>query len=214
MQDLLPGFIASLACTTVVSLTRQFYGLSYGNEQLGIYAAVATPTAVVQALVTYLYAPLLGPLAKSWQDNRMDQIISTIKRVFIAVAVATVVCVLGGILLGEPVLTLIYGEQIGSHSSYLALMLVATALTGLMFFSIDLAISFGKPVYGFISTAVSLVVAVVLAKVLFSSAAFQDDANIISMVIVIAYGIGLAISTVLIARLIKGGANNRDTAAE
>lgn len=209
-----PGFIASLVCTTVVSLTRQTYGLAYGNDILGIYAAVATPTAVVQALVTYLYAPLLGPLAKSWQDNRMDEIVSTIKRVFIAVAAATVVCVLGGILLGEPVLTLIYGEQIGSHSSYLALMLVATALTGLMFFSIDLAISFGKPVYGFISTAVSLVVAVVLAKVLFSSAAFQDDANIISMVIVIAYGIGLAISTVLIARLIKGGANNRDTAAE
>ncbi len=209
-----PGFIASLACTTVVSLTRQFYGLSYGNEQLGIYAAVATPTAVVQALVTYLYAPLLGPLAKDWQDGRMEEIISTIRKVFIAVAAATVACVLGGVLLGEPVLTMIYGEQIGAHSSYLALMLVATALTGLMFFSIDLAISFGKPVYGFISTVVSLLVAVVLAKVLFSSAAFQNDANIISMVIVIAYGIGLAISTVLIVRLIKGRANKRDVVAE
>ena len=180
---------------------------------MGIYAAVATPTAVVQALVTYLYAPLLGPLAKSWQDNRMDQIISTIKRVFIAVAAATVVCVLGGILLGEPVLTLIYGEQIGSHSSYLALMLVATALTGLMFFSIDLAISFGKPVYGFISSVASLVIAVVLTNVLFSSAAFKNDANIISMVIVIAYGIGLVISAVLMARLIIGRAEKHDAAA-
>ncbi len=201
-----PGFIASLACTTVVSLTRQFYGLSYGNEQLGIYAAVATPTAVVQALVTYLYAPLLGPLAKSWQDGRLDDIVSTIKKVFLAVAGATVLCVIGGILLGEPVLTLIYGEQIGAHSSYLALMLIATALTGLMFFSIDLAISFGKPVYGFISTAVSLVLAVALSKMLFSSTSFQNDANIISMVIVASYGVGLLISVFLVARLIKGKA--------
>ena len=198
-----PGFIASLACTTVVSLTRQFYGLSYGNEQLGIYAAVATPTAVVQALVTYLYAPILGPLAKSWQDNRIDLIVSMTKKVFIAVTAATVMCVLGGILLGKPVLTLIYGEQIGSHSAYLPLMLVATALTGLMFFSIDLAISFGKPVYGFISSSFSLVVAVVLSKTLFSSAAFQYDANVISVVIVLAYGVGLVISGLLTVRLIK-----------
>lgn len=198
-----PGFIASLACTTVVSLTRQFYGLSYGNEQLGIYAAVATPTAVVQALVTYLYAPLLGPLAKNWQEGRMDDIVSTIKKVFIAVAGATAACVLGGILLGEPVLTLIYGEQIGAHSSYLALMLVATALTGLMFFSIDLAVSFGKPSYGFISSVLSLLVSIVLSKILFSFGAFQNDANIISIVIVAAYGVGLFVAGCLIAHLIK-----------
>lgn len=202
-----PGFIASLACTTVVSLTRQFYGLSYGNEQLGIYAAVATPTAVVQALVTYLYAPLLGPLAKNWQEARMDDIVATIKKVFIAVAGATAACVLGGILLGEPVLTLIYGEQIGAHSSYLALMLVATALTGLMFFSIDLAVSFGKPSYGFISSALSLLVSIVLSKILFSFGAFQDDANIISMVIVAAYGVGLFVAGLMIAHIIKARRN-------
>lgn len=198
-----PGFIASLACTSVVSLTRQFFGLAYGNEQLGIYAAVATPTAVVQALVTYLYAPLLGPLAKGWQEGRMDDLVSLIKKVLLAVAAATVVCVVGALIFGEPVLSLIYGETVGAHSSYLSLMLVATAFTGLMFFAIDLAISFGKPAYGFVSAAVALVVSVVLSKLLFGLPQFATDANIISVVILMAYGVGLLISAALIARLIR-----------
>lgn len=199
-----PGFIASLACTSAISLARQLYGLSYGNEQLGIYAAVATPTAVVQALVTYLYAPLLGPLANSWQEGRVDEIVSVIKKILLAVFAATVACVIGGLLLGEPVLTLIYGETVGAHSSYLSLMLVATAFAGLMLFSIDLAITFEKPIIGFVSAAVALLAAVVLSKVLFAMPVFATDANVISIVIVVALGAGLFISAVLIARLIRG----------
>lgn len=202
-----PGFIASLACTSVVSLTRQFYGLSYGNEQLGIYAAVATPTAVVQALVTYLYAPLLGPLAKGWQEGRIKDIVRLIRKVLLAVAVATFACVIGALVLGEPVLTLIYGQTVGAHSSYLSLMLVATAFTGLMFFSIDLSISFGKPSYGFISSAVALLSAVLLSSRLFSLQEFATDANIISVVVICAYGIGLSLLAVLIMRLIKDNAS-------
>lgn len=201
-----PGFIASLACTSVVSLTRQFYGLSYGNEQLGIYAAVATPTAVVQALVTYLYAPLLGPLAKGWQEGRIKDIVRLIRKVLLAVTAATVVCVVGALVLGEPVLTLIYGQVVGAHSQYLLLMLVATAFTGLMFFLIDLTISFGKPSYGFVSSIAALLSAVFLSRQLFSRQEFTMDANVISVVVISAYGIGLVILGILIIGLIKSKA--------
>lgn len=77
------------------------------------------------------------------------------------------------------------------------------AIAGLMFFSIDLAVSFGKPSYGFISSVLSLLVSIVLSKILFSFGVFQDDANIISMVIVAAYGVGLFVAGCLIAHLIK-----------
>lgn len=198
-----PGFLASLACTSVVSIVRQSYGLAYGNEQLGIYAAVATPTAVVQALVTYLYAPLLGPLSEDWRERKMGSLLETLRRVFVAVLVAALVCVVCALVLGEPVLTIIYGTQIGSHSSYLPLMLIATALTGLMFFSIDLSISVEKPSYGVISSFVALIVAVLLSKSLFGSQVFSNDANVISYVVTISYGMGLLLSMILITRRIR-----------
>ena len=85
-------------------------------------------------------------------------------------------------------------------------MLVATAFTGLMFFSIDLTISFGKPSYGFVSSIAALLSAVFLSRQLFSRQEFTMDANVISVVVISAYGIGLVILGILIMGLIKSKA--------
>ena len=61
-------------------------------------------------------------------------------------------------------LTAIYGKEVGLHSDYLPLALVATAFTGLNFFTIDVFIAFGKPIIGTISGAASLALAVFLSR--------------------------------------------------
>ena len=206
-----PGFVASLACTAVVSVTRQFYGLSYGNEALGFYAAVATPTAVIQALVSYLYAPLLGPISAMWRKNDTHRLNLVLIKMLASVFVLTALCTIASAFIGEPVLTAIYGKEVGLHSDYLPLALVATAFTGLNFFTIDVFIAFGKPVIGTISGAASLALAVFLSRCSFANPTYASDANIINIIILLAYGFGLLFSTLCIINLLNRKARQSDT---
>lgn len=198
-----PGFVASLACTAVVSVTRQFYGLSYGNEALGFYAAVATPTAVIQALVSYLYAPLLGPISAMWRENETHRLRLVFIKMLVSVFVLTAMCAMASAFIGEPVLTAIYGKEVGLHSDYLPLALVATAFTGLNFFTIDVFIAFGKPIIGTISGAASLALAVFLSRYCFVNPVFASDANVINIIILVAYGFGLLFSFLCIINLLN-----------
>ena len=53
----------------VVSVARQYFSWACGVDQLGLYAAVATPAVLIQALARYLYAPSLVPLAERWESE-------------------------------------------------------------------------------------------------------------------------------------------------
>lgn len=66
-----PIVVALIAYALVATLARQYYGIVYGEEALGIYAAVATPCVIVQVLANYLYSPLLVPLASSWNAEHI-----------------------------------------------------------------------------------------------------------------------------------------------
>ena len=118
-----PGFLASFCCTAVVSIVRQRYGLIYGDQLLGVYAAVAAPTVIVQALISYLYAPLLGPLASRWNKKDYAGVIHSIKRVALVGVAATLLLTIASLLFGEPVLRLLLGNGAANCSYYLPAML-------------------------------------------------------------------------------------------
>ena len=100
-------------------------------------------------------------------------------------------------------LTPIYGKEVGLHSDYLPLALVATAFTGLNFFTIDVFIAFGKPIIGTISGAASLALAVFLSRYCFVNPVFASDANVINIIILVAYGFGLLFSFLCIINLLN-----------
>lgn len=184
-----PGFVSSLVCTMVVSVVRQRFGLIYGDGALGIYAAVAAPTVVVQALVSYLYAPLLGPIAEQWSNGDIRKLRLVLLRVLGVVAAATAACILLAIVAGEWVLNLVYGEATAMYAYLFPLMLVGTACTGLMFFFLDYLIILRDFKGAIISSLASF-----LASFAFMSMFYQTyDLNSVSLVIVLAYLLGMIV---------------------
>lgn len=192
----MPGFLASIACTFVVSISRQIFGLNFGSEALGIYAAVATPTAVVQALVGYLYAPLLGPMAKNWAQDNTKYLSKTIGRVAVLVTLATAACIVLGKCFGEWALTLVYGQTIAGYSNLLTLMLVCTAVTGMMYFLVDMLVIFRDFRGSIIASLVALLATPVFITVFYQS----FDYNNISIVITFAYSCGAIVALWFISK--------------
>lgn len=190
-----PGFVASLVVTLVVSLSRQVFGTWFGEDLLGLYAAVATPTVVVQALASYLYAPLLGPLAQNWAQGQTERIAKTLAGVLAAVCAVTLVGVGVGMLWGEPVLSAVYGERVGAHADLLTAMLACTAASACMYLMVDILVVLRDAVGSICSSVAALVACLCLMRPFFG----EPNINAISLLIVASFAVGMAVALAFVA---------------
>lgn len=119
----LPGMLAAVAFTAIVSIPRQYLGKMEGDLLLGYYATVSTPLVFVQVLLNSLMNPAIGDLAKDWFDNNLAHFKKlTLKLTALVILVGAVT--LGGVaLLGKPVMAAIFGSAI---SPYVYLMIPVT----------------------------------------------------------------------------------------
>ena len=111
-----PNVVSNLAYGAVATLARQWFGLAYGEEALGIYAAVATPCVLVQVMANYLYSPFLVPIARSWTQRNKTELRSQLMKLFGGMAAVIAVCLVLSALFGAPVIELVYGSDIADYS--------------------------------------------------------------------------------------------------
>lgn len=138
------GFVSSLLITMVVSVVRQSYGISFGNEELGHYAAVATPCVIIQALASYIYAPLYGKIADADKKRADASVGRLVAKVLSAIVLISAICLLASFLLGDLALEIIYGSSIAPYVYLIYGALVSTACAATISFLLDVLIILGK----------------------------------------------------------------------
>ena len=126
LRQCLPAALGILIGNFVMSSARQYFGVAYGESSLGIYASVATPCVIIQVLAQNLYTPMLGPIAHEYKDGDIRR--AKISAMKLLAIVAGVALALSAVLLvvGEPLLTTLYGESIRPYVGVLPLALVVT----------------------------------------------------------------------------------------
>lgn len=175
------GFVSSLLITMVVSVVRQSYGISFGNEELGHYAAVATPCVIIQALASYIYAPLYGKIADADKKRDDASVGRLVAKVLSAIVLITAICLLASFLLGDLALEIIYGSSIAPYVYLIYGALVSTACAATISFLLDVLIILGK-------TKSILCFSLLPILLCFGGINFLGaDSNSISMVISICY---------------------------
>ena len=190
-----PGFVSSLLITMVVSMARQSYGATYGNEALGYYAAVATPCIIIQAVASYIYSPLYGSMGKARDEHDISAARRIVVKVLLVIVAFLVACLLCAYLLGEPVLTLIYGSKISDYACLLYGALVCTAAAASVSFLLDVLIIFNKVNAVLLVSISSIAVCVLGLKLLVA------DANSISFLISASYVVGIALGMGALAKI-------------
>lgn len=138
------GFVSSLLITMVVSVARQSYGISFGNEELGHYAAVATPCVIIQALSSYIYAPLYGKISDTDKNRNDASVGRLVAKVLSAIVLITGLCMLAAFLLGNFAFEIIYGGSIAPYVYLIYGALVSTACAASISFLLDVLIILGK----------------------------------------------------------------------
>lgn len=130
----LPLALYGLFFAVVGQAPRYFIELMLGAEALGFYASIAMPVALIQVSGSFIFTPLVTPMAKSLSAGCSSEFASMVRKVLLFLLLLAIVSAVLGFLLGDPVLVWAFGEEIEPYT-YLLMPLVACAiLTSLCWF--------------------------------------------------------------------------------
>lgn len=184
-----PNVVATLAYGAVATLARQWFGLSYGDEALGVYAAVATPCVLVQVMANYLYSPFLVPIARSWSGENRSDLRRQLKKLFEGLAIVVVACLTLSAIIGAPVIEFVYGDRIANYSWMITPAMGAASIMAIAGLLTDLFIVMRR----FFLAASINIAALVTCAVLMSPFTQIWYMNGINIVISISFGAGIAV---------------------
>lgn len=196
LKRLFPAMVANLLCGLVVSVARQYFNISYGDEALGIYAAVATPSVVVQLLAAYLYSPAVGPIAKRWKAGDRSDLVRFLLKMVGAMLALVVVLVVVLSAVGTPLLTLIYGQSIADYAYLFPAVLVTAGMIVFMWFFSDMLVIFRDFKAVLISNAAAFA-STLICMPFFIGTWYMNGIN---YTIMISYAVGIGIAGIAMAK--------------
>lgn len=162
LRKCFPAVVGLVMSGLIVSAARQYFGIAYGEEALGIYASVATPCVIIQVLAQNLYAPMLVPIARDFKDGRFRKAGRGAAGLLVLVLGVALMLSVGLSLFAEPLLGLLYGPSILPYTDVLLpAMIVTTGIAVTMLLG-DLLIVFGELRLIPIMNGIALVVTMVL----------------------------------------------------
>lgn len=196
-----PSVIAILAYGFVSTIARQWFGIQYGEEALGIYSAVATPCVLVQVMANYLYSPFLVPIARSWNSRNNSELRSQLKKLITGIIGVIVICVALSAAFGAPVIELVYGSSIGDYSWMITPAMIAASLMALDYLLTDLFIVMRKFFLAVLINVVALASCIASADY-FMSALYMNGINVV-IIVAFAVGIVVGIAALVIQRRLQ-----------
>lgn len=136
LLECLPLVIYVFLSSAIGSIPRYFIERYLGKDLLGVYGSVATPTLIVQMASTYIFNPLVTVFAERYQQKDAKGFWIVFIKCIKAVAVVSVVAVLGAGFCGRWGLSLLYpaNQEILNYVYLLIPLVICTILTGLSWF--------------------------------------------------------------------------------
>ncbi len=141
-KSCLPIVASGLIVAAVPSLPRQFLSSEMGAAALGAYSSIASPVAIVQSGISFVYAPLIGYFSEAFQGVGPHSLKKLFSMSAVGVLVIGVVGVAGMAIVGPPVIRIMYGESIAQYLYLVTPMAISAVLLGLSNFMGDLLIAF------------------------------------------------------------------------
>lgn len=188
-KDCLPLLIYVFFLNLIVPTARFFIERYHGEEVLGYYGSVASIALIVQATVGLVFTPLNGIITDYYANRDNKAILRLSGKVIMLLILVTLVVLAGAWLLGKSVLVLMFGESIAPYVWLLYPTIIASCLTGLVWF-LGMLLTIMRSMQSLIIGAVvGFVACVGLCLVIIPSVAY-DGANIATIV-------GLAVVAVI-----------------
>lgn len=141
LREAWPMMLNGALMVLLASIPRYLLEMYAGSSALGIYSSIAMPAVIIQTGSSFIYSPLVAPLSEKWSAGDMKTFRKDVFKTLCAILAMALVVILGGAVLGDWGLQLIYGESIAPYTWQLTIVLLSTlSLALLYFFEVPLTI--------------------------------------------------------------------------
>ena len=131
-KDCLPLFLASFLIYFIGSTPKYAIDVYAGDAAQAIYGYIAMPVFIVTLLSSFIYAPIIAPLSKLWQQGNNRLFIRKLILQFSLVMAVTGICVLLAWLFGVPVLNLLYNTDVSGYRNELCILVAGGGFLALV----------------------------------------------------------------------------------
>ena len=112
LKKCLPIVVTSFVLSMIPLLPRTALQTIMGNDVLGVYSSIASPTLAVQVFASYAFNPLIPRIAVLFNEGRYDSFLQVFHKVILFFVVFAIVVCAGAMLVGRWGLNLLYGSSI------------------------------------------------------------------------------------------------------
>ena len=111
-KQCLPLVVFTFLLSLVNLIPKQVLNMVQGEDALGVYSSIASPTLVVQVFASVAFAPFIPKLALLLEQKEYDKFLKIQRFTYIGLVVLAGVVLAGAALLGRPALFLLFKEDI------------------------------------------------------------------------------------------------------
>lgn len=119
----------SLTSPVLIAVPRIFLERYYGNDLLGIYASIASPTIVISTFAQCILLPIIGETASAYQKKDKKAVLCLLLVPALAILFSGIVALLVGELFGSELLAVLYTDKVKPYCDILKYVILSVVLT-------------------------------------------------------------------------------------
>lgn len=157
LRSCFPVFAGSFLSFYIGNAPKYAIDSLLNDELQACYGFIAMPVFVIGLLNNFIFQPILGRMSVDWAEKRKNKFLKLMFRQILIVILITVICLVGGFVLGVPVLSWLYNTDLASYRTELLIMLLGggiLALSGFLVVIITIIRAQKYIVYGYLGVAV------------------------------------------------------------
>lgn len=107
-----------------------------GEEVQACYGFISMPVFVIGLLSTFIFQPILTKMALEWQENEINQFVKRILQQSGFIVLITIAVLIGGYILGIPVLSILYNTDLSDYKMNMLVLLAGGGVLALASFMV------------------------------------------------------------------------------
>lgn len=140
-QSCFPLFLVSFFTLYVGNAPKYSIDRFLNSGEQAIYGFISMPVFVIGLINNFFYQPRLVKLSVMWKNHEKSKFIYSVKNQTLIIMLITIICVIGGSLLGIPILSLLYNTVLEPYKLELVILLLGGGMLALAgFYGIILTI--------------------------------------------------------------------------
>ncbi len=155
-------FIFSFLSIYLPNAPKYLLEFNYDSSIQGIYGIIVLPASFIALVANYMVQPFLVKIAENIKENKINNLKKLLLKLSLAIIILGLVCIIGGWLLGIPILELLYDVDLGKQKINFIIILIGSIFYALSVLLYSVLIAMRKSKMQLLSLVIDSILGIII----------------------------------------------------